>query len=132
MSTYIVAYTTGPFSYLETSYKSPLSGTVRPVRVYGTSLSPSLTPFTSPTQLNMECFLLVLLIATEDVISQAQYSLDVAERVLPLFDKAFGVEYPLPKFDTFVVCGGAFFSSEILTELGHSSLLLLTLVGWWF
>ncbi|KAH8091342.1 peptidase family M1-domain-containing protein [Cristinia sonorae] len=62
MSTYIVAFATGPFAYLETSYKSPLSGT-------------------------------------------AQYSLDVAEAVLPIYERAFDVEYPLPKFDTLIVNG---------------------------
>ncbi len=34
MSTYIVAFANGPFSYLEDSYKSPLSGKVRPLRIY--------------------------------------------------------------------------------------------------
>ena len=59
------------------------------------------------------------------MISQAQYSLNVAERVLPLFEKAFGVEYPLPKFDTFVVCSGDFLRLETLTDLMHSFPLLM-------
>lgn len=36
MSTYIVAFANGPFKYLESSYKSPLSGKTRPLRIYGT------------------------------------------------------------------------------------------------
>ena len=35
MSTYIVAYANGDFTYVESSYTSPLSGTVRPLRMYG-------------------------------------------------------------------------------------------------
>lgn len=36
MSTYIVAFANGPFTYIEDSYKSPLSGKSRPLRVYST------------------------------------------------------------------------------------------------
>ena len=35
VSTYLVAYANGPFEYLESSYTSPLSGKVRPLRIYG-------------------------------------------------------------------------------------------------
>ena len=35
MSSYLVAYANGPFKHIEGSYKSPLSGKVRPLRVYG-------------------------------------------------------------------------------------------------
>jgi aminopeptidase N len=34
MSTYLVAYANGRFAHLESSYKSPLSGKVRPLRIY--------------------------------------------------------------------------------------------------
>jgi aminopeptidase N len=34
MSTYLVAYANGRFAYLESSYKSPLSGKTRPLRIY--------------------------------------------------------------------------------------------------
>lgn len=34
MSSYIVAYANGPFTFLESSYTSPLSGKVRPLRIY--------------------------------------------------------------------------------------------------
>ncbi|KAK7693087.1 hypothetical protein QCA50_002652 [Cerrena zonata] len=75
MSTYIVAYANGYFTYLEGSYKSPLSGNVRPLRLY----------------------------ATEDLIDQAEFVMSVKERVLPLYEKVFDIEYPLPKLDTLVV-----------------------------
>ncbi|KAI0695406.1 peptidase family M1-domain-containing protein [Cerioporus squamosus] len=74
VSTYLVAYANGPFEYLESSYKSPLSGKVRPLRIY----------------------------ATPDVISQAQFALDVKRMVLPLYEEVFDIEYPLPKLDTLV------------------------------
>lgn len=41
--------------------------------------------------------------ATADVIHQAQFALDVKAAVLPLYEKVFDVEYPLPKLDTLVV-----------------------------
>ena len=34
MSSYLVAFANGPFEYIEDSYTSPLSGKVRPLRVY--------------------------------------------------------------------------------------------------
>ncbi|KAH9857712.1 leucyl aminopeptidase [Lenzites betulinus] len=74
VSTYLVAYANGPFAYLESSYKSPLSGKVRPLRIY----------------------------ATADVIDQAQYALDIKRIVLPLYEEVFDIEYPLPKLDTLV------------------------------
>ena len=43
MSSYIVAYANGPFEYIESSYKSPLSGKVRPLRFYGGCLIPMQT-----------------------------------------------------------------------------------------
>ncbi|KAI0933682.1 hypothetical protein AcV5_005768 [Taiwanofungus camphoratus] len=74
MSTYLVAYANGRFAHLESSYKSPLSGKVRPLRIY----------------------------ATSDVIHQAQFALDVKRQVLPLYEQVFDIEYPLPKLDTLV------------------------------
>ncbi|KAI9431113.1 hypothetical protein H4582DRAFT_2085539 [Lactarius indigo] len=53
MSTYLVALANGEFVYLESSYKSPLSGKIRPLRVY----------------------------TTPDMIDQAQYALDVKEKL---------------------------------------------------
>jgi aminopeptidase 2 len=35
ISSYLVAYANGPFEYIEGSYTSPISGKVRPVRMYG-------------------------------------------------------------------------------------------------
>ncbi|KLO10866.1 hypothetical protein SCHPADRAFT_906524 [Schizopora paradoxa] len=74
MSTYLVAYANGPFAFLESSYVSPLSGKKRPLRIY----------------------------ATRDNIHQAQFALDVKQKVLPLYEKMFDIEYPLPKLDTFI------------------------------
>ena len=42
-------------------------------------------------------------IATPDVISQAQFALDIKRKVLPLYEEVFDIEYPLPKLDTLVV-----------------------------
>ena len=44
-----------------------------------------------------------VLVATPDIIHQAQFALDVKAAVLPLYEKVFNVEYPLPKLDTLVV-----------------------------
>nr|XP_012184617.1 uncharacterized protein FIBRA_07548 [Fibroporia radiculosa]CCM05334.1 predicted protein [Fibroporia radiculosa] len=74
MSTYFVAYANGEFSYLESSYTSPLSGRTRSVRVY----------------------------ATRDIVHQAQFVLDLTVKVIPLYEKVFDIEYPLPKLDTLV------------------------------
>lgn len=74
MSTYLLAYANGPFKYIESAYTSPLSGKVRPLRVY----------------------------TTEDKIHQAQFALDVKRRVMPIYEEVFDVEYPLPKLDTLV------------------------------
>ncbi|KAG1832677.1 hypothetical protein EV424DRAFT_1627020 [Suillus variegatus] len=74
MSTYLVAYANGRFAHLESSYKSPLSGKTRPLRIY----------------------------STPDVIHQAQYALDIKAKVLPVYEEIFDIEYPLPKLDTLV------------------------------
>ncbi|ESK92997.1 leucyl aminopeptidase [Moniliophthora roreri MCA 2997] len=74
MSSYIVAFANGEFTHLETSVKMPLSGKTLPLRIY----------------------------ATPDVIHQAQFALDVKAKVLPLYERVFDVEYPLPKLDTLV------------------------------
>ncbi|KAG9104921.1 Aminopeptidase 2 mitochondrial [Ceratobasidium sp. 370] len=74
MSSYLVAFANGHFEHLESSYTSPLSGKTRPLRIY----------------------------ATKDIIHQAQFALDVKAKVLPIYEKVFDVEYPLPKLDTLV------------------------------
>jgi aminopeptidase 2 len=43
-----------------------------------------------------------ILLATPDVINQAQYALDIKRKALPLYEQAFDIEYPLPKLDTLV------------------------------
>ncbi|KAG6919995.1 hypothetical protein DXG01_013344 [Tephrocybe rancida] len=82
MSTYIVAFANGHFEHLESSVKMPLSGKTIPLKIYD--------PLTFGPA------------ATADVIHQAQFALDVKAAVLPLYEKVFDVEYPLPKLDTLV------------------------------
>ncbi|KAF7340896.1 Aminopeptidase 1 [Mycena sanguinolenta] len=81
MSSYIVAWANGPFAHLETTVVMPLSGRTIPLRFY----------------------------ATPDIIEQGQFSLEVTTKVLPLYEKIFDIEYPLPKLDTLAVndCLGA-------------------------
>ena len=92
MSTYLLAFANGEFVHLESSYKSPLSGRVRPLRIYGGLLTLSARDGVDD----------YLSLATSDVINQAQYALDIKEKALPLYEQAFGIEYPLPKLDTLV------------------------------
>ncbi|KAG8742045.1 Aminopeptidase 2 mitochondrial [Ceratobasidium sp. 414] len=97
MSSYLVAFANGHFEHLESSYLSPLSGTVRPLRIY----------------------------ATKDLISQAQFALDVKTKVLPIYEEMFEIEYTLPKLDTLVahdVQGGAMENWGLIT--GRTSALL--------
>ncbi|EPS94689.1 hypothetical protein FOMPIDRAFT_101532 [Fomitopsis schrenkii] len=75
MSTYVVAYANGHFRYLEGSYTSPLSGKTRPLRTY----------------------------ATGDLVDKLKFALHVMEKALPLYEKVFDIEYPLPKLDTLAV-----------------------------
>ena len=93
MSTYLVAYANGIFEYLESSYTSPLSGKTRPLRVYGTfaPLKPA-----DPMALT-ENF-----IATPNFVPLTQFALDIKAKTLPLYEKIFDIEYPLPKLDTLV------------------------------
>ena len=95
MSSYIVAYANGHFEYLEKSVVMPLSGKTLPLRIYGSCrfFSPNFANQPEPTP------------ATADNIHQAQFALDVKASVLPLYEKVFDVEYPLPKLDTLVVSG---------------------------
>ncbi|TIC23268.1 hypothetical protein E3Q12_02146 [Wallemia mellicola] len=74
ISSYLVAWANGHFKHLETSYTSPISGKVRPLRIY----------------------------ATPDLIQQAKLGLEAKAQVLPLYEKIFDIEYPLPKLDTLV------------------------------
>ncbi|KIY68739.1 leucyl aminopeptidase [Cylindrobasidium torrendii FP15055 ss-10] len=73
MSTYIVAFANGPFTFLEDSVKMPSGKTVA-LRIY----------------------------TTPELIHQAQYALQVKKKVLPVFEEVFDVEFPLPKLDTLV------------------------------
>ncbi|KAJ7242385.1 leucyl aminopeptidase [Mycena haematopus] len=75
MSSYLVAFANGPFAYLETQIVMPLSGRTVPLRVY----------------------------ATPDIVHQGEFCLEVTAKVLPLYEKIFEIEYPLPKLDTLAV-----------------------------
>ncbi|KAF5386438.1 hypothetical protein D9757_005908 [Collybiopsis confluens] len=75
MSTYLVAFANGEFEYIESSFKSPISGKTRPLRVY----------------------------ASSSLIHQARYCLEVTAKVLPVYEQVFDIEYPLPKLDTLVI-----------------------------
>ena len=91
MSTYLLAFANGEFAHLESSYKSPLSGKVRPLRVYG------------KWRLTLSGHCGVgdhLPLATPNVIHQAQYALEVKTAIMPHYEQAFDIEYPLPKLDT--------------------------------
>ncbi|KAI0661118.1 hypothetical protein C8Q70DRAFT_695550 [Cubamyces menziesii] len=74
MSTYLVAYANGPFKFKEGSYVSR-NGQRKPLRIY----------------------------ATEDYIHQGQYAIDLAEKIMPLYEQLFDLDYPLPKLDFLVV-----------------------------
>jgi len=98
MSTYIVAFANGHFEHLETSVVMPISKKTIPLRIY----------------------------ATADIIHQAQFALDVKASVLPLYEKIFDVEYPLPKLDTLVASdfdAGAMENWGLIT--GRTSVFLL-------
>ena len=74
MSTYLVAWANGVFRYIEGAYTSPITGQQVPMRVY----------------------------TTPEYIHQAQYALEVKQKVLPEYEKVFDIAYPLPKLDTLV------------------------------
>jgi aminopeptidase 2 len=93
MSTYLVAFANGPFSYLEKSVVMPLSGRIIPLRVYGEH---SCSIRTKPSSDHAPT-------ATPDIIHQTQFCLDVGAQVLPLYETIFDIEYPLPKLDTLAV-----------------------------
>ncbi|KAJ7468068.1 leucyl aminopeptidase [Mycena latifolia] len=75
MSTYLVAYANGAFQHLESTFSSPLSGRAVPIRIY----------------------------ATPKNLPHAGFALELTARVLPLYERIFDIEYPLPKLDTLVV-----------------------------
>lgn len=93
MSTYIVAFANGDFKYLESSVVMPLSGKTIPLRIYGKQWPHTL----------YHNILSIFYSGTDDIIQQGQFVLDVTATVLPLYEKVFNVEYPLPKLDSLVV-----------------------------
>ncbi|PWN42825.1 putative AAP1-alanine/arginine aminopeptidase [Ceraceosorus guamensis] len=74
VSSYLVAFANGPFQSLESSFKSPITGRTVPIKIY----------------------------TTAEYIHQAQFALDVTARAVPVYEKIFKQEYPLPKLDTLV------------------------------
>ena len=46
---------------------------------------------------------LFLSYATKDMVDNVQFALDVKTQAVPLYEKVFDIEYPLPKLDTLVV-----------------------------
>ncbi|KAJ7665988.1 leucyl aminopeptidase [Mycena polygramma] len=80
MSTYLVAYANGHFQHLESAFCSPLSARTVPLRIYKGNLA-----------------------ATPKNLPHAGFALELTARVLPLYEKIFDIEYPLPKLDTLVV-----------------------------
>lgn len=74
LSTYLIAWAEGPFKKLSSSFTSAKSGREIAVNVY----------------------------ATEDFIAQAQYTVEVTKKVVPVYEQVFDIEYPLPKVDTLV------------------------------
>lgn len=93
MSTYLVAFANGDFKVVEDSYTSPISGKVIPVRVYSTP----------PLYFPLFAIVKSRLSAAPDGEGQAEWSLNVSKTVMPLYEKVFDVEFPLPKLDTLVV-----------------------------
>jgi aminopeptidase 2 len=73
LSTYLVAWANGPFVQLESSYKSSDGRTI-PLRVF----------------------------STKEYIHQAQYTLEVTAKVLPVYEKVFNEPYMMPKCDTLI------------------------------
>lgn len=91
MSTYLVAFANGHFEHLESSYKSPLSGKTIPLRMYG--------------ELDFVAISFLVLknhAATPEIIHQTAFALDVKAKVMPIYERVFQLEYPLPKLDTLV------------------------------
>ncbi|KAJ9472500.1 Aminopeptidase M1 [Diplonema papillatum] len=75
MSTYLLAFIVGEFSYLETSVKKVHSGENNVIRVY--------------TMVGQEHL--------------AKHALETAARCLPLYEKFFGMDYVLPKCDMIAI-----------------------------
>ncbi|KAJ7052146.1 leucyl aminopeptidase [Mycena amicta] len=82
MSTYIVTFTCDPFAYSELEYTSSLSGCTVPVQLY----------------------VLMLGLATPDIVKDGEFAVEIAAKVLPMLEEMFDLEYPLPKMD-FAVSG---------------------------
>lgn len=73
LSSYLIAWGNGPFVHIESSYTSS-DGRKIPLRVY----------------------------TTPEYIHQAQYTLEVTAKVLPVYEKVFNEPYMMPKCDTLI------------------------------
>lgn len=75
MSTYLAAWAIGDFNYIETFSEREYNGAPIPVRVY----------------------------ATRGLEDQGHFALDHAYKIIDLFSKTFGSDYPIPKADMLAV-----------------------------
>jgi aminopeptidase 2 len=94
MSTYLVAYANGDFEHLESHFTSPLTGEKIPLRIYATKENIHQVSGT------VECHMILKLRTCSEI--KAQLALDVTARILPEYEKAFDIAYPLKKLDTLV------------------------------
>jgi hypothetical protein len=108
MSTYLVAFGNGPFEFVESAYKSPLSGVVRPLRVYGAPVC--------PPDARQRCSRLSSHAGSHTEVqirlgSQGEGASYLRKGVCPsnCFPtlaqdrlRMFNLEYPLPKLDTLI------------------------------
>ncbi|GAA5906389.1 M1 family metallopeptidase [Sporobolomyces salmoneus] len=79
MSTYLVAWAVGRFESIESSYTSPITNEVIPLRIFGLKSQQHISK------------------------GQGQLALDTLAASLPLYEKFFGIPYELGKHDLLVV-----------------------------
>lgn len=84
MAPYLVAWANGEFEHVASETVSPLTGRAIPLRLY----------------------------ATPEAVGQAHFAVDVMRRVLPAYEKVFGIAYPLPKLDALVAADFDFGAME--------------------
>lgn len=96
MSSYLLTFASGPFTYKESSFRSS-SGKDVPIRIY----------------------------ATSDIIHQVSYALEVTRLATPLYEEIFDIPFALPKLDSLVATdfdAGAMEGWGLIT--GRTSVLL--------
>eukprot|EP01064_Diplonema_japonicum_P032816 TRINITY_DN6285_c0_g1_i1.p1 TRINITY_DN6285_c0_g1~~TRINITY_DN6285_c0_g1_i1.p1 ORF type:complete len:968 (+),score=274.45 TRINITY_DN6285_c0_g1_i1:33-2906(+) len=77
MSTYLLAFAVGEFDYIESTIKTVHHSKNNRIRVYATKGT--------------------------DVSVKGKLAMEVAEKCLPMYEKFFGVDYPLPKCDLIAI-----------------------------